>query len=153
MAVKHSWSDAWLLQSVLMAGEGGPARFEDVVAAGDEIEHAIFTLNEIRYGVARLEAAELVAYRDGSFHPTPKALRMWQPIKKKRYLLDQLDELRKKLDAIPWKPGYDPNAEDPLISPAAVSDAELDAAIRAYKIWFARQVARLEAEDSSRNRE
>jgi hypothetical protein len=77
MAPEHPWSDAWLLQAVLLAGEGGPVRLEHVIARGDEIEHAIFTLNELRYGISRLQAAGLLAFRDGLSHPTAAAIRLW----------------------------------------------------------------------------
>ena len=63
---QFTWSDAWLLLSVALAAERGRATLKDVIAAGDAVNHAIFTLAELRRGFAKFIAAgHVTACQDG----------------------------------------------------------------------------------------
>lgn len=61
---KLVWSDAWLLYAILGASAEAPAPLEDVVAAGDAMNHAIFTFDELNGGLTRLTAVGLVTVVD-----------------------------------------------------------------------------------------
>ena len=61
--MKWSWSDAWLLTAAYFTEEN-PVTLRSLFAAGDAINHAIFTDVEIDHGLTRLEAAGL-AHLDG----------------------------------------------------------------------------------------
>jgi hypothetical protein len=57
--VSWSWSDAWVLTAAYVT-ERNPVSLSDVVAAGDYINHAIFTDEELEHAFTRLTAAGLV---------------------------------------------------------------------------------------------
>jgi hypothetical protein len=64
--IPFRWSDAWLLLSIAWASRGGTAAaaLDEVIAAGDALNHAIFTFEEVDGGVARLSVADLIAVVD-----------------------------------------------------------------------------------------
>ena len=68
----HNWSDAWLLLAIIYANQNGAATLDRIVAAGDAINHAIFTEAEFESGLARLTRSGLIAETDGHFVPTAK---------------------------------------------------------------------------------
>ncbi|HKO41952.1 MAG TPA: hypothetical protein VJU84_01575 [Pyrinomonadaceae bacterium] len=47
---RYNWSDAWLLLAIIYAGRDGDATLLRILAAGDFIEHAIFTPDELESG-------------------------------------------------------------------------------------------------------
>ena len=53
-----SWSDAWLLTAAYFTQEN-PVSLRGVIGAGDGINHAIFTDDELDHGMTRLTAAGL----------------------------------------------------------------------------------------------
>ena len=53
-----TWSDAWVLTAAYVTG-GNPADLSDVVAAGDHINHSIFTVDELEHAFSRLTAVGL----------------------------------------------------------------------------------------------
>lgn len=57
---QFSSSDVWLLQAIGMAGQTAPASLSDIIAAGDYINHAIFTWEELQTVLSRLLAAKLI---------------------------------------------------------------------------------------------
>ena len=66
--VPFTTSDCWLLLSISFAGgRHRAAALRDIVAAGDAINHAIFTPREIRRGIAKLVRAGYVTDRKGKF--------------------------------------------------------------------------------------
>ncbi|HEU0131583.1 MAG TPA: hypothetical protein VFQ85_11410 [Mycobacteriales bacterium] len=56
-------SDAWLLASLALAGDG--ARLGALVAAADHLDHAVPTAGEVRTALARLAGSGLVTVADG----------------------------------------------------------------------------------------
>jgi len=65
------WSDAWLLLSVAIAQSEGGASLDRVVAAGDYINHAIFTFDELDGGVQRLATAGILVVESRQLQLTP----------------------------------------------------------------------------------
>ena len=59
-----SRSRAWVLVSVALASRDGPAPLDRVVMAGDYVDHAVFTADELADGLGWLLASGLVC-RDG----------------------------------------------------------------------------------------
>src|SRR5215831_16934722 len=70
--VSHNWSDAWLLLAIIYANQNGAATLNRVVAAGDAINHAIFTKTEFESGLVRLKQSGFIAEEDGHFVPTER---------------------------------------------------------------------------------
>lgn len=63
-------SDAWLFMAVAAGDRGAGATLKDVIAAGDFINHSIFSLGELRRGFARLTAGGYVREEAGQFSLT-----------------------------------------------------------------------------------
>jgi hypothetical protein len=61
------FSDAWLLFSIALAGGDDGASLSRILAAGDYINHAIFTGDELRGGLSRLTARGWVMHDGGRF--------------------------------------------------------------------------------------
>lgn len=71
-AFKYVRSDAWLLLAILYAGREGGASLNQVKAAGDFINHAVFTADELTCGLNRLSAGGFIKERRGLFSVTSK---------------------------------------------------------------------------------
>lgn len=70
--VLFNWSDAWLLLSIGVAGQSGPATLEKIIAAGDRINFAIFKADELESGLVRLAQAGYILANAGGFSLTDK---------------------------------------------------------------------------------
>lgn len=70
--IVYQWTDAWLLQAISLAGCRQPAELKDINAAGDAINHAIFTDEEIKGGLARLSRGGWIKGQGGRFATTRK---------------------------------------------------------------------------------
>lgn len=59
------WEDAWVLQAVCLATSSGtaPADLQAVMGAGDAVNHAVFTFDELSAGLRKLTAADIVTVR------------------------------------------------------------------------------------------
>jgi hypothetical protein len=78
-AVTFVWSDAWLLLAILYASrEEGGASLDRVTTAGDFINHAIFTDDELGGGLSRLSAGGFIKEKRGFFSVTNKVLQAYQ---------------------------------------------------------------------------
>ncbi|HEY9403916.1 MAG TPA: hypothetical protein VIQ24_14725 [Pyrinomonadaceae bacterium] len=73
--VTYVWSDAWLLLATLYASREGGATLEQVTAAGDYINHAIFTADELEGGLGRLAAGGFIREKQGLYSITGKVLK------------------------------------------------------------------------------
>lgn len=67
-------SDIWLLLAIIIGGGGRAASFERIVAAGDMVNHAVFTHEELKYGLFRLLDQQLITQSSDGFAPTETAL-------------------------------------------------------------------------------
>jgi hypothetical protein len=67
MDSNDTFTDAWLLFSIALAGGDGGTGLRAVIAAGDYVNHAIFTGDELRGGLSRLTARGWVTYDGGLF--------------------------------------------------------------------------------------
>jgi hypothetical protein len=71
------WSDAWLMLAIAMADSGNGATLQSIIAAGDFVNHAIFTGSEIRHGLAILTHLDYIQAIDGRFLLTGNAKDFW----------------------------------------------------------------------------
>jgi hypothetical protein len=111
-AITYTWSDTWLLLSILYAAHGSEsASLTDVIAQGDAINHALFTPQELRRGTAKLTNDGYLSVENGRFFPSEKALEMHRGIAGQRSR-EQLDELREIMGA--EYRAEDPKEEDSL---------------------------------------
>jgi len=62
-----TWTDAWVLASVAVAGGLKGGELKDVIAAGDLINRATFTGDELRSGLSKLAGAGYVDHGGGFY--------------------------------------------------------------------------------------
>lgn len=114
-------SDAWLLQSVLYAGgltEG--AELADVIGLGDGIQDALFTAEELRGGLARLQAAGFVHAEGGRYYVVGEARRLAK--KEGLSLAEHREEIAAFLAASNYR-GSDSDEPDPDLSDEKIRQA------------------------------
>lgn len=98
-------SDAWLLLAILAAGDD-VANLEEIVAAGDAINHAIFTEDEMESGLYRLSGGGYIEESNGSFKPSSSAADKYRVINAKvKAPLRQMDLVSDFIGANPWEFG------------------------------------------------
>src|SRR5262245_3456627 len=68
--MEFPWSDAWLFQAIVLAARQGPARLADVLAAADDVNHALPTDDELHGALSRLTSAGFVEEINERFAPT-----------------------------------------------------------------------------------
>ena len=71
--IQFTWSDAWLLFSIVLAAGDGAATLTNTIAAGDWVNHAIFTTRELQGGLARLLAGGFISENEVGFLPSEAA--------------------------------------------------------------------------------
>ncbi len=64
---QYRWTDGWLLAAIALASGNRPALLWEIIAAGDALNHAIFTDEEIESGLARLTQGGWITERNGTF--------------------------------------------------------------------------------------
>jgi len=98
-SVKYVRSDAWLLLAILYAGREGGASLDQVNAAGDFINHAIFTADELEGGLNRLSAGGFIKERQGLFSATGKVLKAYRKTTTpRRSALKELEDIERFLN-------------------------------------------------------
>ena len=113
-AVRFVWSDAWLLYSIGLAIRGGRSNLKDIIMAGDAVNRAVFTPQELRRGTAKLTAAGLASERDGVFRLEERGEQAMRRAEQAGdSFSDQLNEVARLLGAVPYQEWDEPNYEDP----------------------------------------
>ena len=64
------WSDAWLLEAIVVASSSGKGSLTEIIGAADAINHAILCDDEIHGGLVRLVAGGFIDDDQGRFRPT-----------------------------------------------------------------------------------
>ena len=142
--------DPWLLQAIITAAGKGPGLLKDIVAAGDALNHAMFTFEELQGGLGRLLAAGLIAESANGFVPTAKSLELYSQISQKRSLFDQRKALGKAIGADAWTEGYDPGWRDPTYQYEKLSPKQLAKAEKQYHKEFWAAYRRIKAKSTKR---
>jgi len=65
--MEYLWSDAWLLQAIILANDKGKGSLIDVIAAADAVNHAGICWDEMTSGLVRLSAGGYIKETDGHF--------------------------------------------------------------------------------------
>lgn len=66
-------SDIWLLLAIAAGGREGEAGYRDIIGAGDMINHAIFTHEELESGLYKLREHQLIIQTENGFVTTDTA--------------------------------------------------------------------------------
>jgi hypothetical protein len=70
------WSDAWLLLALLLSSADGAVGRGGLIEAGDYINHAVFTEEELSGGIRRLRARGNLLEDGGRYRAAP-TVREW----------------------------------------------------------------------------
>ncbi len=101
-ALDADWqsSDAWILLTTLYNRELDQFELRHIVATADAINHAIPTLEEMHGAINRLLAGRLLKIKRDTFSVTDTANELFAKVEStcKKYVLDQLDGLRRMMD-------------------------------------------------------
>jgi hypothetical protein len=132
-AIRFAWSDAWLLYSIGLAIRGGRNSLKDVIFAGDAVNRAVFTPQELRRGTAKLTAAGLAREQDGIFRLEESGEQLMVRAEQAGdSLWDQVTEIARLLDAVPYEEWDEPGYEDPAWPYPGLSDEIVAAASAEY---------------------
>ena len=75
---EYCWSDAWLLLAIIYSGGSSGTNLRHIISAGDYINHALFTLDELRSGLIRLTTGGFIREQDGNFAATEITLESYR---------------------------------------------------------------------------
>ncbi len=138
--MEYESSDVWLLLAVALAAQQEPADLRQIVAAGDAINHAIFTDAEFEGGLARLTAGGWIREERGRFAVTTKF--RTAAGKLPRSGDKAWAQIEKLLSAKSWDRDSVCSSEEHRISYPGFSSEALGKAIKKYHQGFARTCRR-----------
>ena len=134
-----SWSDAWLLTAAHFTGEN-PVTLRRLFGAGDAINHALFTDNELDSGLTRLQAAGLARLDGDKIVLSDEALRLCrEAVDSTGYMFGATKTVEAALRTI------DLGGKD--LDPVEVPKDAVVAAIEQYHKDFAREYAEMRKKD------
>jgi hypothetical protein len=140
--MKWTWSDAWLLTAAYFTQED-PVSLRGLIGAGDAINHAIFTDNELDHGLTRLNAAGLARLEGETIVLTDDATRLCEKaMKTTPYMLKSVDAVEAALREI--------DLSGKPMKPVEVPKRAVVAAIEQYHKDFAREYAKWRQNDEER---
>lgn len=115
-SLNYRWSDAWLLEAIVIASQRRPASICEIIAAGDALNHAIFSPEEFESGLARLSQGGWIEENEEGFIITAKFSCSESFLQKFgkyfRVLKPRYDKIIKKLLRV-----LPPKADDPTPHP------------------------------------
>ena len=117
--IKYRWTDAWLLGAIANTSKNRPAELWEIIAEGDNLNHALFTDEEIESGLTRLTKGGWIKESNGSFTTTDKFKTIQLNIRNYESVL----KLQKIMDAEPWYKGEPvPHPENNLKYPGLTQE-------------------------------
>lgn len=99
--IRYRWTDAWLLAAVDLAAKNQPAELWQIILSGDNLNHALFTDEELESGLARLTQGRWITESTGRFSTTD----LFKQRNIKITGFDSIKKIERLLDAEPWTKG------------------------------------------------
>jgi hypothetical protein len=147
-SIPFTSSDPWLLHAILLAGPDGRASLEDIVAAGDMINHAMLTFHELDGGVARLVAGGFLSTCLGGIQIESPAREIW--VRASKLTVPQAtDAIRAALGAPTDAPPFKPTPADPTWTSGAFTRQEMAEAEAAYRKRFSAALRKLQGREGA----
>jgi hypothetical protein len=147
MALPFTSSDVWLLLSIALAESASPVRLSDVLFAGDAINKAVFTPQELRRGLSKLTQAGYVNDAGGIYSLTENGRALvadagidhsgWQVVRR---------AIEKRLSVTSGAEDG-PRFEDARFPYPDVTDEAVADAVKQYHVKFARRLAEIKRRD------
>lgn len=132
------WSDAWLLCSIIMVSDEDGARLEKIIAAGDAVNHAIFTFEEVKNGLAKLMSHNLIQQRGDLFSATQEAISLYEKAKKRASFLKAIGHMERLLSKM-WNQTERQVLKSDYKVSLKLSRKKFETAVKNYQNTFARQ--------------
>ena len=115
-----SWTDAWLLTAACMTEEN-PVSLRSLFAAGDAVNHALFTDEELNTGMTKLAAAGLAEWNGEAIVLTDAGIHLYERAAgRTRYMIQATENVEAALREITLEESGLASIELP---PQAISDA------------------------------
>ena len=147
MSIPFTSSDVWLLVAIAMAESEPPVRLPAILFAGDYVNKAVFTSQELRRGFSKLTQAGYVVDADGTYSLSDAARRLvMETEKRSRNWYDTWKEVEKELGATRG-PENAPGFEDARFPYPALTDKIIADADRQYRKRFNEMLAQLNKAD------
>ena len=99
-SIRYRWTDAWLLAAIANASQKRPVELWEIIAEGDNLNHAIFTDEEVESGLVRLTEGGWIKEENGRFIISEK----FKKIGLKTITISFREKVEKLLNAEPWNP-------------------------------------------------
>ncbi len=100
--MEYLWSDAWLLQAIIVANKVGKGSLVDVIAAADTVNHALIGFDEMSSGLNRLSNGNYIKEINGCFLLTERVPREVQQSVLEEGLTNGNESVRNLLGAEKW---------------------------------------------------
>lgn len=128
-------SDVWVLLSILLGGgqHKTGATLHAIIRAGDAINHAIFTYEELASGLNRLTAAEYIYEENGKFFATERSKLLLKEARSKKQNVFEMWEYMGSAIGAELYAGTLPNPNNNLTYPGITSEAVIEAANKWHK--------------------
>jgi hypothetical protein len=122
--VNWTWTDAWVLTAAYLPKKN-PVTLTELFAAGDAVNKAIFTDDEVEQGLMKLSAAELLQWDGKVIALTEKALRLCdEAVESTQYILQAMKRIEEELRQI--------DLTGAVLTPIQLHRDAVDAALKAY---------------------
>lgn len=144
MAIPFTPSDVWLLVSIALAETRPPVRLTDIIFAGDSINKAVFTPQELRRGLSKLTQAGYVRDAGGIYSLTDEGRALVHNPRREGWMTIR-HRIEKRLAAT--ADGDGPRVEDARFPYPSVTDDAVAKAVKEYHRKFAKLLAELKARD------
>lgn len=126
-------SDAWLFQAAALAARLGSTTLAHVIGAGDALQHAIFTKEELDGGISRLRRAGYVEFGASGIVLTATGRDVAdRAAVGAKTVSDELKAVEALLGTPAWTPGEDPRKARGG-EPDLLTSDEYETAVRDYR--------------------
>jgi len=142
MVIPFTSSDVWLLVSIALAESKPPVRLIDIIFAGDSINKAVFTAQELRRGLSKLTQAGYVNDNHGIYSLTDDGRAL---VREAQHHRDGWMNVRRRIERrlAATAGGDGPQFEDAGFPYPSVTDEAVEDAVKQYRAKFARLLAEL----------
>jgi hypothetical protein len=96
-AIKYFWADAWLLGAIAEASRKQTVELWQIIVAGDNLNHTVFTPEELKNGLVRLKEGNWINEENMRFYVTEQFKVLKLHIKN----IDSIEKLGKILKTEP----------------------------------------------------
>lgn len=107
---KYQFADSWLLLAIIYAHNQKKSDLASIIAYGDYINHAIFTLEELQGGFFRLFKSGCVLKEKDEYIPSKEIIEFYKnSCSSRKVVMKDLECVQEELRMPDWDSKYDPS--------------------------------------------